>query len=199
MLKFEIIFIVFYLINANSSLKTSDLCSTQENHCRLSKQDNKTIECRRRTCTPEFNFRCGDNHCTVDEASCSSFLFLNYSLKALMLPKVGRSSILENRSKVFKLLLASIPPCKWTNLSKWKLADVCMSGNRCFFKQRLPVRYNYLNIFNVIKCPCKTRALKYECGDSFCTRDKIACDGLRLFNSTFNISEIKLDKCQNDN
>ena len=54
----------------------------------------------------------------------------------------------------------------------------------------------------MVKCPCKAANLKYECGTNFCTRDKVACDGLTIFKKSIIEDEFNMTKfgsCHNDN
>ena len=73
--------------------------------------------------------------------------------------------------------------------------DVCLSGKNCKAKkQKLPIRYMYLNIFDLVKCPCPIHTYSYECGANYCTRDQISCERVKNGWKMNNVN-----KCGNEN
>ena len=180
------------------ALKSTDFCFTTQKQCAKRQENSTIIECSKEICTGHTNFKCSTNYCAKDEILCKNFLRLNHSLMAMMLPKLAIGGLYEKRIKMFKTLVQSIKQCS-IPVYKWSASDVCASGTNCRIKQRLPVRYNYLNIYNPVPCPCRGE-FSFVCGVNYCTTDKIACDGLLVRNESL-IDEIKsnLKACDNDN
>ncbi len=186
------IYLILIILKITLCLKSSDICNIDNNN-------NKTTECNE---YDSFSFKC-ETYCTIDEEKCKDLIRVNQSLKVLIImPFISMNGLYEKRIKAFNTLIKNIKPCinnnnNNNNNNKEILSskDVCLSGKNCKAKkQKLPIRYMYLNIFDLIKCPCPIHTYSYECGANYCTRDKISCERVKNGWKMNNVN-----KCGNEN
>ena len=181
------IYLILIILKTALSLKSNDICRSDNNKT--------TTECNE---YDSYSFKC-ETYCTIDEDTCKDLIRVNQSLKVLIImPFISMNGLYEKRIKAFNTLVKSIKPCiNNNNNNKEILAskDVCLSGKNCKAKkQKLPIRYMYLNIFDLVKCPCPIHTYSYECGANYCTRDQISCERVKNGWKMNNVN-----KCENEN
>lgn len=146
------IFIVLTVINSVFTLKSNSLCYLSEND---------------QVCQGRLNFKCTSNICTQSEEICEKYEHIKDMLGSSMRVFIPNAYVQK-----YDEFEEHIKECNYYAV---KPVDICINKDNCFHKKTLPMRGNFMKVFEKKLCDC-TGKLKYKCGVNYCAVNKIACE-----------------------
>ncbi len=163
-MKFLFIIILFFLINESLNYKTTEIC-----------QKNKNDYMK---CPKKFSVKCCNTMCAASKLDCHRFIVYEEFLKQIS----KDNSIFKKDLEIFYSKVQNCP-------RNWSTNDVCVNIKKCFYKPKI---WSIASIPKILlKCLCP-KSYSYKCGENFCSKDKIACDG-------FDLKKFKATKFENCN
>lgn len=137
--------LVILLIQSVFSLNSADLCSSL-------------------VCEGKYNYKCGSNLCSLNEAKCDDYLKFIQSLS-------------YRSFHVLKMIKTRIAECE-SNKLDWN--DYCAKNSNCFKKQLILTKTGFKTMDTKVECKCgENYKHSYKCGD-YCTLDSQYCEILNL-------------------
>lgn len=192
-LKLSFLLILLAVLNLTASLSSDQLCAIKSDNCR-SRNEKKNVakmKCEILSCHGKYGYKCGLNHCSLSKEVCQKYLIIKNEMKtmAVLRAKFINLNVYETKWFSYKILTTNIKECDMT-ADEWQPTDVCLTGQNCRTKHKLPFRYSYYEYFNKAKCQC-TGEYYYECDVNFCAKNQLACLRMQKTNGT--------KPCGNDN
>lgn len=174
-------------------LKPTDLCFNEENKCRgyYDSNYNYKIICDTAVCDQLKQFHCGLDYCSTNKSTCDEFLNLRFLIKSMT-----RLNLDKSRMQKYSGFFDTISKCASTSEYVLKPNEICLNGVNCYSKQKLPLRYDNVQVIKKIDCVC-TGDYSYQCGKDFCALNKFACNALRQLKELNDMAEFI--SCNNSN
>ena len=145
------ILIVLLIIKSVININSNDLCYISE----------EVVFCR-----GKFGYKCGTNVCTQSEEICEKYEQIKDILSRTFLPNIFVQKYDEFETH--------IKQCDIKQQLKQE-ENVCYNRDDCMFKKTLPLRGNFMRVFEKKVCDCVGR-LNYKCGVTYCATNKLVCD-----------------------
>lgn len=180
------ILILILAIKDGKCIKQSDFCKIGKPVCRGTYDFNNNYKetCEKMKCEGDYKYSCLNGLCSTEKQHCDVYKNLNFLTRP-------QNEIKFNRVKFVR----NVRNCQ-SSLHDFKLTDICISENNCYFREVFTRLSRVSNFENLVKKQCECRGLySYKCGDEFCAMHNYACD---MFNEYKNRS-LNLKKCGNGN
>lgn len=152
-------FIVFETV---INIKPKDFCLKENNCNRIF-----NTKCIKNSCVGNYNYECGLNTCALNRNVCDRFERIHNVLNSNM-----RILIPDLFIKKYGTFQESINYCE---THEYNATDVCNNKENCFYMKVLPMRGNFMRVFEKMDCDCN-KSYSYKCGNYYCSVDKAACD-----------------------
>lgn len=180
--------IIFSLsINLINSIRIEDFCfQSEECQSKYCKQE----------CEGQLSHQCGYGLCSNIRHSCQS-------IKLWSILTINAKTDVVTTS--YQNFILGINNCPQKIKYQLKSNDFCISGTKCYYKQKLPFRLvnRRVEVFKYSECKCLGKH-KFKCERNICAKDRDACNVLWLYdqiNEPFKIriNSTGLKKCLNFN
>ncbi len=168
-------------------LNPTEVCNNIETECAGSYNKNNVykIKCSKLNCTNEYNIKCNNDHCGKTVKACKDFRKIYISAFTNFEPVQFRKNL-----RHFK----SIKKCHFQTKSVWKSSDHCLNELKCFQKNKIASRVNFITFHTQSKCQCSGKHT-YECfhGNKFyCSINEKKCQRLKkIKNETKHLKHVK--------